>query len=269
MEENVSNVEQTEVQTGRKNKVGVLRNIEEQYYPQIFKIINSTVVLGNKHKYNTLEYLEHQVMVSDVKAVKKFGFPTNDIEKAHLIKGVLIKFIEISKDIRKDQWKTASDPTKVGKFEARKHLTEEAIIDRNVRLMRILHVGPETAKRYGVALSVQDLKDMYKADDAKGDKMVKTAMKDPAFATFNENFKAVYKLGEPTKESTQFLYGIYEDLMNKGEENSFGLKGQSLKAAVNMVEKAIRVRRNKFYLGDDRLPKKTEPTTEAAAEPEL
>ena len=38
MEENVNNVEQ-EVQVGRKNKVGVLKNIEEQYYPQIFKII--------------------------------------------------------------------------------------------------------------------------------------------------------------------------------------------------------------------------------------
>ena len=254
----------------RKNKVGVLKNIEEQYYPQIFKIINSTVVLGNKKKYNTLEYLEHQVMVSDVKDVKKFGFPTNDIEKAHLIKGVLIKFIELSKEIRRDQWKTASDPTKVGKFEARKHLTEEAVIDRNIRLMRILHVGPETARQYGVALSVEDLKNMYKEDDAKGEKMVKTALKDPAFQTFNENFKSVYKLGEPTKESTEFLYGIYEDLMKKGDENSFGLKGQSLKAAINMVEKAIRVRRNTCYLNDDRLPKKTETAqAETEAAPEL
>ena len=41
MEENLNNAEQPEVQTGRKNKIGVLRNIEEQYYPQIFKIINS------------------------------------------------------------------------------------------------------------------------------------------------------------------------------------------------------------------------------------
>ena len=253
----------------RKNKVGVLKDIEEQYYPQIFKIINSTVVLGNKKKYNTLEYLEHQVMVSDVKAVKKFGFPTNDIEKAHLIKGVLIKFIEISKDIRRDQWKTASDPTKVGTFEARKHLTEEAVIDRNRRLIRILHVGPETAKKYGVALDVQDLKDMYKEDDAKREKMIKTAMKDPVFATFNENFKSVYKLGEPTKESTEFLYGIYDDLIQKGEDNSFGLKGQSLKTAINMVEKTIRVRRNTYYLNDDRLPKKAEPQEEAGAEPEL
>lgn len=253
----------------RKNKVGVLKDIEEQYYPQIFKIINSTVVLGNKKKYNTLEYLEHQVMVSDVKAVKKFGFPTNDIEKAHLIKGVLIKFIEISKDIRRDQWKTASDPTKVGAFEARKHLTEEAVIDRNIRLIRRLHVGPETAKRYGVALSVEDLKNMYKEDDAKGEKMVKAALKDPAFKTFNDNFRSVYKLGEPTKESTQFLYGIYEDLMQKGEENSFGLKGQSLKAAINMVEKAIRVRRNTCYLNDDRLPKKPAAPVAEEAEREL
>ena len=40
---------------------------------------------------------------------------------------------------------------------------------------------------------------MYKEDDAKNEKMIKTASKDPAFQTFNENFKSVYKLGEPTK----------------------------------------------------------------------
>jgi hypothetical protein len=85
--------------------------------------------------------------------------------------------------------------------------------------MKQLHIGPETAKRYGVALSVEELKDMYKDDDAKEAKMIKTASKDPAFQTFNENFKSVYKLGEPSKESNQFLYSIYEDLVKKGEEN--------------------------------------------------
>ena len=173
----------------------------------------------------------------------------------------------MSKEIRRDQWKTASDPTKVGTFEARKHLTEDAIVDRNVRLMKRLHIGPETAKRYGVALSVEELKAMYKEDDAKGEKMIKTASKDPAFQTFSENFKSVYKLGEPTKESNQFLYSIYEDLIKKGEENSFGLKGQSLKTAINMVEKAIRVRRSTCYLGDDRLPKNQQ--VEEQAGPEL
>ena len=64
-----------------KNKVGVLKDIEEQYYPQIFKIINSTVVLGNKKKYNTLEYLEHQIMIADVKDVKKLGPTCKPIEK--------------------------------------------------------------------------------------------------------------------------------------------------------------------------------------------
>ena len=65
------------------------------------------------------------------------------------------------------------------------------------------------------------------------------------------------------------MYGIYDDLIQKGEDNSFGLKGQSLKTAINMVEKAIRVRRNTHYLNDDRLPKKAEPQEEVGAEPEL
>lgn len=241
----------------RKNKVGVLRDIEEEYYAKIFKLISSTVVLGNKSKYNTLVYLENKVMTSDKKGLKELGFPTNDPVKTELIKSVLVRFIEYSKEIRKDQWKSSSNPSKVGEFEAKKHLTEEAVIDRNVRLMKKLHVGPETAKRFGVALSVEELKESYKVDDEKREAMVKKAMKDPAFQKFNEDFKAVYKLGQPTKESTEVLYGLYEEL-KKGEDNSLGLKGQSLKAAIDMVEKTIRVRRNTFDFNKERKNAKVE-----------
>ena len=243
----------------RKNKVGVLREIEEEYYAKIFKLISSTVVLGNKNKYNTLVYLENKVMTADKKTLRELGFPTNDPVKTELIKTVLVKFIEYSKEIRKDQWKTASNESKVGEFEARKHLTEEAVIDRNIRLMRKLHVGPETAKRFGVALSVEELKESYRLDDEKREAMIKKAMKDPAFQTFNENFKTVYKLGTPTKENTEVLYGLYEEL-KKGEENSLGLKGQSLKTALDMVEKTIRVRRNTFDFHKERKNAKQEET---------
>jgi len=247
----------------RKNKVGVLREIEEEYYAKIFKLISSTVVLGNNKKYNTLVYLENKVMTADKKALKEMGFPVDDALKTEYIKTVLVRFIEISKEIRKDQWKTAKDETKEGSFEARKHLTEDAVIDRNVRLMKKFHIGRETAKRFGVALSVDELKESYKVDDEKREKMLKEALKDPAFVTFNENFKTVYKLGEPTKENTQFLYTIYEDL-KKGEENSFGLKGKSLKTAINLVEKAIRVRRNTFDFNKER--KNSKVTKEDAIE---
>ena len=243
----------------RKNKVGVLREIEEEYYAKIFNLISSTIVLGNNKKYNTLAYLEHQVMTADKKTLKEMGFPVQDQVKTEIIKTVLVKFIEMSKEIRRDQWKTASDPAKVGEFEARKHLTEDAVIDRNERLMKKLHVGRETAKRFGVALSVDELKESYKVDDDKREEMMKKASKDPAFRTFNENFKAIYKLGEPTKENIDFLYSIYEDL-KKGEKNSFGLKGQSLKTAYDMVEMTIRVRRNTFDFNKERKNRKEEPT---------
>ena len=162
-----------------------------------------------------------------------------------------------SKSIRKDQWKLSTDPTKQEKFEARKNLTEEAIVDRNIRLMRKLYIGKDTARRFGVALSVEELKELYKVDDEKREAMVKKAMKDPAFQKFNEDFKAVYKLGQPTKESTEVLYGLYEEL-KKGEDNSLGLKGQSLKAAIDMVEKTIRVRRNTFDFNKERKNAKVE-----------
>ena len=165
----------------RKNKVSVLSEIEEEYYAKIFKLISSTVVLGNKNKYNTLVYLENKVMTADKKTLRELGFPVNDPVKCELIKTVLVKFIEVSKEIRRDQWKNAANPTKVGTFEARKNLTEDAVIDRNLRLMRKLHIGPETAKRFGVALSVEELKESYRLDDEKREEMIKKAMKDPAF----------------------------------------------------------------------------------------
>ena len=233
---------------GRKNKVGVLRDIEETYYPQIFNIINSTVVLGNKKKFNTLEYLENEIMIADVKKVKELGFPVNDIEKAHLIKGVLIKFIEMSKEIRKDQWKSSKNATKKEAFEARKHSTEEAIIDRNIRLMRQLHIGKDTATRFGVALTIEDLQAKQAPTD-KTKKLIAKAQKDPAFNSFYENFKAIYKLGEPTSESDDVLYKVYADLKSSPDNNSFGLTGASLKAAISLVEQTIKTRRNTHNKG--------------------
>lgn len=246
MEEKLENSEEQIV--GRKNKVSVLKGIDESYYPQIFNIINNTIVLGNKKKFNTLEYLENQIMISDVKKVKELGFPVNDIEKAHIIKGILIKFIEMSKEIRRDQWMTADNPKKQEPFEARKHSTQEAIVDRNIRLMRKLHVGKETAARFGVALSLEDLK-RFGTDADKAKNLVAKAKKDPAFNSFYENFKAIYKLGEPTSESDDVLYKVYEDLKNSQGENSFGLKGTSLKAAISLVEETIKTRRNTHNRG--------------------
>ena len=239
---------------GRKNKVGLLKNIDEQYYAQIFRIINSTIVLGNKKKYNTLEYLEDQVMTADVKRVKELGFPVQDIEKAHLIKGILIKFIEMSKTIRKDQWKPKTNETKVGEFEGRKHSANEAVIDRNVRLMKMLHIGPETARKFGVAMSLEDLeKDTTSEDKTK--KLIAKAKSDKVFNDFYDNFKAIYKLGEPTSESNDVLYKVYADLKDNKENNSFGLKGASLKAAVALVEETIKTRRNNYLKGKDQSQK--------------
>lgn len=245
---------QKEEDTGRKNKVSLLKNIDEQYYAQIFRIINSTIVLGNKKKYNTLEYLEDQVMTADVKRVKELGFPVQDIEKAHLIKGILIKFIEMSKTIRKDQWKPKSNNTKVGEFEGRKHSANEAVIDRNVRLMKMLHIGPETARKFGVAMSLEDLeKDTTSEDKTK--KLIAKAKSDKVFNDFYNNFKAIYKLGEPTSESNDVLYKVYADLKDNKENNSFGLKGASLKAAVALVEETIKTRRNNYLKGKDQSQK--------------
>ena len=187
-------------------------------------------------------------MVADVKKVKELGFPVNDIEKAHLIKGVLIKFIEMSKEIRKDQWMSSKNPNKQGTFEARKHSTQEAIVDRNIRLMKRLHIGKETAERFGVALTVEDLEKNQAAAD-KTKQLLTKAKKDPAFNSFYDNFKTIYKLGEPTSESDDVLYKVYADLKNSGENNVFGLKGASLKAALNLVEETIKTRRNTHNKG--------------------
>lgn len=244
----MENLENKEEIIGRKNKVSVLSGIEETYYPQIFNIINNTIVLGNKKKFNTLEYLENQIMISDVKKVKELGFPVNDIEKAHLIKGILIKFIEMSKEIRRDQWMSAKNPKKQGEFEARKHSTQEAVVDRNVRLMRKLHIGKDTAVRFGVAMSLEDLQ-KNTTDNDKAKKLINKAKKDPAFNSFYENFKKIYKLGEPSSESDDVLYKVYEDLKNSPTNNSFGLTGTSLKAAISLVEQTIKTRRNTHNKG--------------------
>lgn len=255
--ENLNNEQNNLTQTVTNHTVGLLKNIDEQYYSQIFKILNSTVVLGNKNKFNTLEYLENQVMTSDVKKMKEMGFPVNDIEKAVLIKGILIKFVEMSKEIRRDQWKPSKNVTKVGTFEARKHSASEAIIDRNIRLMNRLHIEPETAKKYGVAMSIEDLKmDTTSSDKTK--KLISKAKSDKTFNDFYENFKTIYKLGEPTSESNDVLYKVYADLKDNKENNSFNLKGASLKAAIALVEETIKTRRNNYLKGKAQSQKEIE-----------
>ena len=58
-----------------RNEVrGFLDDVDEKYYAQIFRLINDTIVIGNKNKYNTLEYLEQQIMTSDARDMKELGF---------------------------------------------------------------------------------------------------------------------------------------------------------------------------------------------------
>lgn len=235
-----------------RNEVnGLLDKIDEKYYAQIFKLINDTVVIGNKSKYNTLEYLENQIMTSDAKDMKEFGINVKvcENERVHTIKGILIKFIEMSKQIRRDQWKTSSNPEKKGDFEARKHTAQESSIDRNLRIVKLLHLNEKTAREYGIALSVEDLKEDEKAV-RKTKNLVENAKTDSAFKSFYDNFQAIYKLGEPTSESGEFLNAIYADLTSMGENNSFGLKGDSLTAALRLVEETIKVRRSTFVFGN-------------------
>jgi len=230
---------------------GLLDKIDEKYLAQIFKLINETIVIGNKNKFNTLEYLERQILTLDAKKMKEMGFnvKVDDSERIILIKGILIKMIEVSKTIRRDQWKTSSDPNKKGTFEARKHTAQESSIDRNLRVVKILHINEKTAREYGIALSVEDLKEDEKEAE-KTRKLIASAQKDEVFKSFYDNFKAIYKLGEPTKENGDVLNAVYFDLTSNKENNAFGLKGDSLKAAIKLVEETIIARRNSFLFGN-------------------
>ena len=227
----------------KSSKPSLLKNIDPKYYGQIFKLINNTVVIGSKYKYNTLDYLEYELNNASIEKMQELGFPVDDPEKANLIKKVCLKFVKASKEIRKDQWLTQGDERKQGNFEARKHSTQESIIDRNKRLMKRFRISKAIAEEYGLATSVEDLKnDQTSKQEAK--QAVTNVKDDPIFVKFYEDFKQIYKLGSPTSESNDVLYKVHRELTEKKDENSFGLKGESLKAAKLLVEQTIIARRN-------------------------
>ena len=227
---------------------GLLDGIDEKYYGPIFKLINTTVVIGNKYKFNTLDYLEYELQNADIAKMAELGLPVNDPEKAELIKQLCLKFVKESKEIRKDQWLPITSDKKQGEFEGRKHSTQAAIINRNTRLMKKYGISPEVAKEYGLSTSMKDIK-KEQAVKKEERELVTSVKGDPKFVEFYENFKAVYKLGSPTHESSEFLYTIHKDLQN--ETNSFGLTGESLKAAKVLVEKTIIARRNSWKKGKE------------------
>ncbi len=232
----------------KSSKPSLLKNIDPKYYGQIFKLINNTVVIGSKYKYNTLDYLEYELNNASIEKMQELGFPVDDPEKANLIKKVCLKFVKASKEIRKDQWLTQGDERKQGNFEARKHSTQESIIDRNKRLMKRFRISKAIAEEYGLATSVEDLKnDQTSKQEAK--QAVTNVKDDPIFVKFYEDFKQIYKLGSPTSESNDVLYKVHRELTEKKDENSFGLKGESLKAAKLLVEQTIIARRNSWKNG--------------------
>lgn len=236
-------------------KPSLLDSIDETYYKSIFKIINTTVVIGNKYKFNTLDYLEYELQNADISKMKEMGLPVNDPEKSELIKKICLRLIKESKEIRKDQWLPSSSDKKQGEFEGRKHSTQEAIVDRNTRLMEKFGIDLDTAKEYGLATSTKEL-NRTKPVKKQERTLVTSAKDDPKFVEFYENFKTVYKLGSPTSESSEFLYAIHKDLQN--ETNSFGLTGESLKAAKVLVEKTIIARRNSWQNGKEESKKSIE-----------
>ena len=240
-------------------KPSILKNIDKKYFGQIFKLLNQTAVIGNKYKYNTLDYLEYQLVNADIEKMHELGFPVNDPEKSELIKKVCLKLVRESKEIRKDQWMSANDERKQGQFEARKHSTQESVVDRNLRLMKKFRISKAIAAEYGLATSVEDLQ-----NNRKGKKAIKetitSAKDDPKFIEFFEGFKNIYKLGSPTSESNDVLYKVYEDLKKNKENNSFGLTGNSLTAAMRLVEQTIIERRNTWQNGKVSSQKSIEQT---------
>jgi len=227
-------------------KPGLLDNIPKKYYEPIFKLINNTIVLGDKTKFNTLENLEYQLQSADISKLRELGIDVpNNPGRAELIRKIALKFVQASKEIRKDQWLSAVDPKKRGKFEARKHTTQEAIIDRNEKLLRRFNISRAVAKANGLSLSEKDLED--KNNNRRTAKAAINKVKeDEQFIAFYNKIRATYKL-DSSNTSEVSLNSIYADL--KSENNSFGLTGDALKAAIELVEREILVRRNTYKNG--------------------
>lgn len=226
-------------------KPSILDGIDEKYFKNIFGLINKTIIIGNKNKFNSLEHLEYELKNADLSTMQELGFPIlEDPQKANLIKSVMLKFITISKEIRKDQWLSSLNENKKGTFEARKHSNQEAIIDRNLRLIEKLNINPNLAKEYGLSLSVDELENDIKNDRLDARKGLKAVAgennRDENFMNFYNVLRKVHTLGDLKKENS--LNYIYSDLSS--ENNSFGLTGESLKIALNLVKQEIITRRN-------------------------
>lgn len=226
-------------------KPSVLNGIDEKYYKNIFSLINNTIVIGNKKQYNSLENLEYELKNADIVKLQELGFPViDDPKKADLIKTVMLKFVKMSKDIRKEQWLSSLNPNKKDTFEARKRTNQEAIVDRNLKLIKYLNISPLLASKYGLSFSVEEVNESVK--DAKQEarkEMKKVASennRDQNFINFYNTFKRIHTLGSLKDENT--LNYIYQDLTS--ENNSFGLTGESLNVALNLVKQEIVARRN-------------------------
>lgn len=226
-------------------KPSVLNGIDEKYYKNIFSLINNTIVIGNKKQYNSLENLEYELQNADIVKLQELGFPAiDDPKKADLIKTVMLKFVKMSKDIRKDQWLSSLNPNKKDTFEARKRTNQEAIVDRNLKLIKYLNISPLLANKYGLSFSVEEVNESVKEakQEARKDmkKVASENNRDQNFINFYNTFKRIHTLGSAKDENT--LNYIYQDLTS--ENNSFGLTGESLNVALNLVKQEIVARRN-------------------------
>ena len=177
--------------------------------------------------------------------MQNLGFPVlDDPQKADLIKNVMLKFVKMSKEIRRDQWLSSLNANKKGTFEARKHTNQEAIVDRNLKLIKKLNINPELAQEYGLSLSVGELEQTIKEEKAEARKGMKKVAsennRDINFINFYNTFKNIHILGNAKNENS--LYYLYNDLTSGN--NSFGLAGDSLTVALNLVKQEIISTRN-------------------------
>ena len=231
-------------------KPELLKDIPEKYYKQIFAVLDCTVVLGSEYKYNTLENLRYQVENADVQKLQELGIQvTADPKKAQLIKDVLLKFIDMSREIRKDQWKVASNETKTGKYEGRKGRVEDAIVNRNERLIELLGIDRETAKKYGISLSREDLLKKDAEDHKLAQGIIEKARQEENFVKFYNSIQGVYKLGDGANSAEVSLNSIYRQLTS--ENNPYGLDGEALEAAKELVRREIVVRRKTWKQGKE------------------
>lgn len=223
----------------------ILDGIEQKYYKNIFKLLNTTIIIGNKNQYNSLENLEYELSNASLETMQNLGFPVlDDPQKADLIKNVMLKLVKMSKEIRKDQWLSNLNANKKGTFEARKHTNQEAIVDRNLKLIKELNINPKLAQEYGLSLSVSELKQTIKEEKAEARKGMKKVAsennRDIKFINFYNTFKNIHILGNAKDKNS--LYYLYTDLTS--ENNSFGLTGDSLTVALNLVKQEIISTRN-------------------------